>query len=206
VVHFTYGEKIPKEKQNEFKEKVLPRLCVLSEIGKCIAKQVNENPDILDKIEGRVLLEKCYETAGLEKPAWLNQEYTENPSFHETIIEEFVERLKKYINDSFARYISRIIEIDSETTSISVTTPDTVEIGKKLRILVEKNLLAGVRPLGEDKIAITATLLREIGLEGRVSLKSLAEIMGWEYKPVRIAKEVVKAIVTTVDNLVEVLA
>ncbi|MEM4561901.1 MAG: hypothetical protein QW123_03395, partial [Desulfurococcaceae archaeon] len=41
VVHFTYGEKIPKEKQNEFKEKVLPRLCVLSEIGKCIAKQVN---------------------------------------------------------------------------------------------------------------------------------------------------------------------
>jgi len=30
--------------------------------------------------------------------------------------------------------------------------------------------------------------------------------MGWEYKPVRVAKEVVKAVVTTADNLIEVLA
>ncbi|MEM1936510.1 MAG: hypothetical protein QXD14_07325, partial [Sulfolobales archaeon] len=206
VVHFTYGEKIPKEKQNEFKEKVLPRLGVLSEIGKCIAKQVTENPDLLDNLNGRVLLEKCYEVAGLEKPAWLNQEYTETPSFHETIVEEFVERFKKYINDSFARYVSRIIQTDTETLRATVVTPDQVTLAEKVRILVEKNLLAGVRPLGEDKIVITSTLLREIELEGRVSLKSLAEIMGWEYKPVRIAKEVVKAVVTTVDALIEALA
>ncbi|MEM4535360.1 MAG: hypothetical protein QW764_04900 [Desulfurococcaceae archaeon] len=206
VVTFSYGEKIPVEKQREFKERVEPRLSILSEIGKCISLQVMENPDLLDKLDGGVLLEKCYETAGLEKPAWLNLEYNEAPDLHETVLEEFIERLKKYINDSFARYVSRIIEIDSETVATSVTTPDTVEVGKKLRILVQKNLLAGVRPLGEDKIVITATLLREIGLEGRVSLKSLAEIMGWEYKPVRIAKEVVKAVVTTVDSLIETLS
>ncbi|MEM1642084.1 MAG: hypothetical protein QXI85_04785 [Desulfurococcaceae archaeon] len=206
VVHFSYGEKIPKEKQNEFKEKVLPRLGVLSEIGKCVAKHVMENPDLLDKLDGGVLLEKCYEVAGLEKPAWLNQEYTENPSFHETIVEEFVERLKKYINDSFARYVSRIIQTDSEALRVSMVTPDQVTLAEKVRILVEKNLLAGVRPIGKNRIAITATLLREIELEGRVSLKSLAEIMGWEYKPVRIAKEVVKAVVTTVDSLIETLS
>ncbi|MEM4914297.1 MAG: hypothetical protein QW579_08895, partial [Desulfurococcaceae archaeon] len=207
VVHFSYGEKIPMEKRIEFQEKVIPRLGVLSEIGKCIALQVMENPDLLDnKLNGGVLLEKCYEFAGFSNPAWLSQEYTENPSYHEIIVEEFVERLKKYINDSFARYVSRIIQTDSEALRASVVTPDQVTLAEKVRILVEKNLLAGVRPLGENRIAITATLLREIELEGKVSLKSLAEIMGWEYKPVRIAREVVKAVVTTVDSLIEVLS
>ncbi|MEM1550481.1 MAG: hypothetical protein QXR13_00935, partial [Candidatus Bathyarchaeia archaeon] len=194
IITFSYGEKIPVEKQREFKERVEPRLSVLSEIGKCIAIQVVETQD-LDHLDGKILLEKCYEVAGLEKPAWLNLEYNEAPDLHETVLEEFIERFKKYINDSFARYVSRIIQTDTDTLRATVVTPDQVTLAEKVRILVEKNLLAGVRPLGENRIAITATLLREIGLEGRVSLKSLAEIMGWEYKPVRIAKEVVKAVV-----------
>ncbi|MEM1523608.1 MAG: hypothetical protein QXU69_11285, partial [Thermofilaceae archaeon] len=47
VITFTFGEKIPLERQWEFKEKVEPRLQVLSEIGKYIAKQVEEDPEIL---------------------------------------------------------------------------------------------------------------------------------------------------------------
>lgn len=203
IVTFSYGEKIPVEKQSEFKERVEPRLALLSEIGKCIAKQVVEAQD-LDRIDGRSLLEKCYEIAGLEKPTWLSLEYTETTDIHETIVEEFVERLKKYINDSFARYVSRVVEVDSG--SEYTVRPDTVEIERKLKILVEKELLAGVRQLDDGSIALTASLLREIGLEGRVSLKSLAEILGLEYKPIRIKREVVKAIVTTVGFLKELFS
>jgi len=112
------------EKQKEFKEKVEPRLNTLSEIGKCIAKQVLETQD-LDHIDPKILLEKCYEIAGLEKPAWLNLEYTETADVVETILEEFVERLKKYINDLYARYVSRIIQTDTETlqTTVNNTRP-----------------------------------------------------------------------------------
>ncbi|MEM4535455.1 MAG: hypothetical protein QW764_05380, partial [Desulfurococcaceae archaeon] len=46
VITFSYGEKIPVEKQREFKERVEPRLSILSEIGKCISLQVMENPDL----------------------------------------------------------------------------------------------------------------------------------------------------------------
>ncbi|MEM1832318.1 MAG: hypothetical protein QXJ97_12425 [Desulfurococcaceae archaeon] len=202
VITFSYGEKIPLERQREFKEKVEPRLAILSEIGKCVAKQVLETRG-LDHLDGKTLLEKCYETAGLEKPAWLNLEYTETPDLTETILEDFIERFRKYINDSFARYVSRIIEINTDTTHASVVAPDTVELERKLVILVEKNMLAGVRLLDDGSIALTSSLLREIGLEGRVSLKSLAEMLGLEYKPVRIKKEVVKAVVTTVEFLKE---
>lgn len=205
IVTFSYGEKIPPEKQKEFREKVETRLGVLSEIGKCVAKSVIENPNILDKLDGGILLEKCYESVGLEKPAWLNLEYTETSEVHESILEEFVERFKKYVNDSFARYVSRIIEVDADLGSTTMIAPDKVEIEKKLRILVEKNLLAGVRSINNERIAMTSSLLRELGLEGRIALKSLVEMFGWEYRLVRIGDKVLMGAITEIDKVVELL-
>ncbi|MEM5822926.1 MAG: DNA-primase RepB domain-containing protein [Ignisphaera sp.] len=205
VITFSYGEKIPVEKQREFKEKVEPRLGVLSEIGKCIVLQVMENPDLLDKLDGGVLLEKCYETAGLEKPAWLNLEYTETQDPTETIFEEFVERFKKYINDLYARYVSRIIQTDTETLRTTVVTPDQVTIQEKLKTLLEKHMLAGAKLLNNNRVALTLTLMKELGLEGRVSLKSLAEMLGWDYKVVKINNKPMKAVITTLDKLAETM-
>lgn len=204
VVTFSYGEKIPLEKQKEFKEKVEPRLGILSEIGKCVAKLVLNDPSILDNMDGKLLLGKCYEMAKLEKTQWLELEYNENIEFGESIVEEFVEKLKKYINDLFAKYVSRVIETNTETIHAEIITPDKFKLGEKLKILLEKQMMPGIRLLENNNIAITYSLLREIGLE-KISLKSLAEIMGWEYKSVRLAKEVVKASITTVDKLIEIL-
>ncbi|MEM4868769.1 MAG: hypothetical protein QXK54_08170, partial [Ignisphaera sp.] len=175
IITFSYGEKIPPDKQKEFKEKVEPRLGILSEIGKCVAKQVIENPDILEKMDGGVLLEKCYEVAGLEKSAWLNLEHIEAPDPQETITEEFVERLKKYVNDSFARYVSRVIEIDRDSGRVYSLYPNSYSVEEKIRILLEKDLLPGIRLLKNDEAVITSSLLRELDLEGKVNLKSLAE-------------------------------
>ncbi|MEM1533255.1 MAG: hypothetical protein QW164_04195 [Desulfurococcaceae archaeon] len=211
IITFSFGEKIPLDRQKEFKEKVEPRLSLLSEIGKCITKIVIEGglPDSVDYMElGKALLGKCYENAGLPVPEWLGLEYAESVDIHSSIVEEFGERLKKYINDSFARYVSRIVEIDAERAKYTTLSVDTVTLEQKLRILLEKNLLAGFRVLEGGNVAITSSLLREIGLEGRISLKSLSEIMGWEYKPVRVkaVKEVIKASVTSIDSLVKLLS
>ncbi|MEM5816087.1 MAG: hypothetical protein QXL14_03515, partial [Candidatus Aenigmatarchaeota archaeon] len=200
IIQFSFGEKISIEKQREFKEKVEQRLELLSEIGKCIAKQVIEEGK---EIEARTLIENCYKEARLEIPQWINLEYVENQDFFETILEEFTERFKKYINDLFAKYISRIIEVDR--TSATAIGPDSIEMERKLRILLEKNLLIGGRLLEDNQVVLTASLLREIGLEGRITLKSLAEMLNQEYKAVKIKKEVIKAMVTSVDFLKELL-
>ncbi len=203
VITFSYGEKIPVEKQREFKEKVDPRLNTLSEIGKCIAKQVLETQG-LDHLDGRVLLEKCYEVAGLEKPAWLNLEYSEALDLHETVLEEFIERLKKYINDSFARYVSRIIHTDTDTLRATMVTPDQLTLSEKLRVLLEKHMLPGAR-LSGDNVIITTVLLDEIGLRERVNLKSLAEMLGCEYGVFWVSGRSVRAMKIQLDRLVETL-
>ncbi|MEM4976485.1 MAG: hypothetical protein QXT64_04075, partial [Desulfurococcaceae archaeon] len=184
VITFSYGEKIPLERQREFMERVEPRLGMLSEVGKCIAKHVIETQGV-EHLDGKALIEKCYEVAGLDKSAWLNLEYTEASEIHETIIEEFVERFKKYVNDLYARYVSRIIQTDTEALQTKVITPDQATISEKLSTLLGKHLLPGARAI-EDKVIITSVLLSELGLDGRISLKSLAEILNCEYKNVKL--------------------
>ncbi|MEM1696460.1 MAG: hypothetical protein QXQ90_07695, partial [Desulfurococcaceae archaeon] len=204
VITFSYGEKIPLDKQKEFKEKVEPRLSILSEIGKCVAKQVIEDPNILEKMDGGILIEKCYESAGLQTPAWLGLEYTEASEMHEEIVEEFSERLRKYINDLFARYVSRVLEYDVISGSMASLQPSSIELGKKVEVMVSKGLLPGAR-LVDGKIAVTSALLRELGLEGRVTLKSLAEMLGWDYRSVRVGDKVTMGAVTEVAKIVDLL-
>ncbi|MEM4554191.1 MAG: hypothetical protein QXI86_08215, partial [Ignisphaera sp.] len=204
VITFSYGEKIPVEKQREFKEKVEPRLSILSEIGKCVAKQVLESQNI-DHIDPKFLLEKCYEVAGLEKPQWLELEYVEETmDIHETVVEEFSEKLKKYINDLYARYVSRIIQTEVDTLRTTVITPDNVSLRDKLKTLLEKHLLPGVRASG-DRVIITGVVLNELGLEGKITLKSLAEILRCDYKNVKIQGRVIRGIEISFDKLVELL-
>ncbi|MEM1876878.1 MAG: hypothetical protein QXH21_08865, partial [Ignisphaera sp.] len=203
VITFSYGEKIAIERQKEFKEKMELRLAILSEVGKCVAKFVIENLNILDKLDGRILLEKCYEIAGLEKPNWLDLEYTESPDPQETIIEEFVERFKKYINDLYARYVSRIIQTDTETLRTTVVTPDQVTIQEKLKTLLEKHMIPGARAK-KDSIIITNILLSELGLNN-ISLKSMAEMLGCEYGVFWFSNKSVRAIRIQLEKLIDLL-
>ncbi|MEM4976512.1 MAG: hypothetical protein QXT64_04225, partial [Desulfurococcaceae archaeon] len=201
VITFSYGEKIPIEKQKEFKEKVEPRLAVLSEIGRCIAKQVKAQD--LDHIDPKFLLEKCYEIAGLEKPAWINLEYTESSEVHESILEEFVERFKKYVNDLYARYISRILETYVDEYRIDVITPDKATLQEKLKTLLEKHMIPGARAR-EDSIIITSVLLGELGLDN-ISLKSMAEMLGCEYGVFWLSNKSIRAIRIQLEKLIDLL-
>ncbi|MEM4868765.1 MAG: hypothetical protein QXK54_08150, partial [Ignisphaera sp.] len=72
-------------------------------------------------------------------------------------------------------------------------------------ILLEKDLLPGIRLLKNDEAVITSSLLRELDLEGKVNLKSLAELLGWEYRVVKVGGRPVKAAVTRLQNIVDLL-
>lgn len=213
VLSFSYGEKIPPEKQVEFKEKIEPRLELLKEVGKCIAKQVVDDLALLDKdpLEaGAILLAKCYEFAGLQPPQWISLKYEDDSAdISSDLIVEFKERLKKYINDSFAKYVSRVIEVREEEERASFISVDSFDIERKIRILLEKNALVGIRAK-DNNIIINRSLLDELGLS-KINLKSLAEMLGWEYnrkytERVGRKKQGFAAIITSVEDFIEFVA
>ncbi|MEM1528503.1 MAG: hypothetical protein QXS62_07345 [Sulfolobales archaeon] len=207
VITFSYGEKIPVEKQKEFREKVEPRLSILSEIGKCVAKQVVESQSLdLDAVK---LLEKCYEVAGLQAPAWLNLEHADaDADAYESVVEEFAERLRRYVNDLFARYVSRVLEVDVVDGTSAALQPSSVDLGRRVTLLSTKGMLPGiwVVPGNQgDRVCVSSELLRELGLEGRVSIKSLAELFGWSYRVAKVGGKPVRCAETSVDDLVKLL-
>lgn len=214
VLHFSYSEKVPHEKQDKFRAEVEPRLELLKEVGNCIAHLVLENPSWLDLYDmrsldlGRMLLEKCYEASGLEKPSWLNLEYSEfSASATEMVIEEFAERLKRYINDLFARYVSRVVEVDSESLSSRMIEPDRISVERKIRVLLREGMIPGMRikPGDEDHCYILYSLIKEIELSETVDLKSLSEMLGWEYGTYKIHGKPVKAVRVKIEDLVKLL-
>ncbi|MEM4846693.1 MAG: hypothetical protein QW794_02920, partial [Thermosphaera sp.] len=182
VITFTFGEKIPLERQWEFKEKVEPRLQVFSEIGKYIAKQVEEDPEILkgEPLQvGENLLAMCYAEVGLPIPEWLKLTYNEQEDYGELIVEEFTERLKKLVNDLYSKYIQKLVVEKHDATQEVVAREDTT-LQERVLVLLKANMLPGVSLRGE-KVVIKRALLDEIGMGDRISLKSLAEILKMEY-------------------------
>ncbi|MCS7119404.1 MAG: hypothetical protein RMH75_06040 [Archaeoglobaceae archaeon] len=86
----------------------------------------------------------------------------------------------KYINDSFARYVSSIIEVDSESLERRIDVSE-MSLEQKVRVLLAKRMLPGMT-IKEDIVIITKPLLSEIDIN--INLKSLGEVLGWEYKKV----------------------
>ncbi|MEM3943912.1 MAG: DNA-primase RepB domain-containing protein [Thermofilaceae archaeon] len=192
VVTFSYGEKIPREKADLFKERVEPRLSLLDAVGRFIAYVVFKAPHLLDRdplLAGEALLKSAYEYVGMKPPEWLSLTYEEEEDPRGGILEHFAEALKKHVNEMYIRYISRELRDDS------------LPVVEKLRVLVEKNLVPGVRKMGRDHIAITSTFLKDCELEGVVSLKSLAEMLGGEYKVVKMAGAATRGVCVSYEQL-----
>ncbi|MEM1523238.1 MAG: hypothetical protein QXU69_09430 [Thermofilaceae archaeon] len=193
LIDFTIGERIPPERVKEFEEKVEPRLQVLGEIGKCIAKQVEEDPSILKgeplKI-GENLLAMCYTEAGLPIPDWLGLTYENYEDYREVIVEEFIERLKGLVNDTYARY-ERVVR--------NITGQEGGTVSERLQHLLRIDALPGMKQKGECVI-ITGGLLE--ALKMNITLKSLAEIIGGEYKNYKNGNNVRKVIEIPLSQLI----
>jgi len=67
--------------------------------------------------------------------------YEDDADISSDILVEFRERLKKYINDSFAKYVSRIVEVREEEERASLINPDSHRYREK-----DKNSTREERP------------------------------------------------------------
>ena len=177
-----YGEKWEEAKE-KFKE-VEAKLPVLTEIGKCIATAVVRGEvQVVGEESGKALLEHCYNKAGLEAP-WLSLEYEEEYDYAGETIMEFKEAFKKLVNDLYARYVSRLVEVVRDQygqVKEEHYTAEEVDFEKKVEVLLRKNAIPGAR-LKNNKVVINKKLLEELGLKDRLGLKDLADLTGWEYR------------------------
>jgi len=213
VLRFTYGEKIDPAKAGEFEEKVKPRLSKLSALGRYITSVVLGEPGVLDRgweEAAEALLEKAYREAGLEPPGWIY----ERPQAEDNIYEDMRESIRNFlverINDAYFKAAGRVEVLKEEGISFG----SRLELGFEERARVV--LTAGLIPWmvlrrgedGEELVMFFSGFARELEeVVGDIGgLKSIAELLGWGYKNVKLGGEVKRAAVVKLRDLIDFLA
>jgi len=208
VVTFTYGEKIDIEKAKEFEKNVKPKLEKLRGLGKWVANRLLENPRLLDlDWEGLAdrLLAEAYEEAGLKVPAWAKQWYAYREDVYEQMRELIRELLIKKINEAFFRSVGRVIEVQGDETEVQ--EPSEVDLRTRVVTVLKRRFLEW-GGLKDDKAFFTVGFAKEV--EERIgdvgTLKGLAELLGWEYKNIKVNGKTIRAALVPLDKLIEFLS
>jgi hypothetical protein len=210
VLKYTYKEKIPKEKEEEFERSVKPRLPKLKAIGGFVASLLVEQglPEVEPIALAEKLLELAYKHAGMEVPSWIREgreeEFTKGEEEQEEELKEDIRScLVEWVNEAFTRHISRIqVEVGDK-----VFTPAREEIpfAQRLIAVLDARLLPWAFRKGE-KVIFTTRLVSELQRRINVdSLKSIAEMLGWNYGVVKVGKQAVRAAWVKLEDLLEFL-
>ena len=221
VVSFTFGERIDYEKARKFEKNVKPHLQKLRFLGYYVAKRIIDNPNLLDlnwRELAEKLLEEAYREAELQIPSWIRLGIEHNPMrIYEDLRENVRNYLVKRINEEYNRFVGRIEvveQVDEEDGVLErrryLPRYDTT-FRERVRIVLENNLLPWAVLKG-DKILVTTGILEEIRkIIGDIGgLKSLAELLGWEYRrkvSLRMGKKVtsIAAAIVALNELIEFL-
>ena len=183
VITFTYGERVPEDKAAEFENKVKPELKKLKAIGDYVASYFLKNGlgEDLEK-QGKEVLRAAYESVGLEPPDWLELEIetSEETEIYEDKREQVRVFLVKRINEEYNRFVGRIMV--EKPDGIETISRQEADLETRVEIVLEKQLIPWLIKKG-NKVLITTGIMRELEeVIGDIGgLKSLAELLGWEY-------------------------
>ena len=202
VLHFSYGERIEQEKAKEFENKVKPRLTKLKAIGNYISFIIlNELQPADWEDTATSLLELAYKEAKLEVPQWIYGKYQTEDDVYDDMKERIREFLYRKLIDMYTTKIGKITNEDSI---------DTIA-----RQVLSKGLLEWASFVvrdGYNEVRFKQGFVDELkNVVGDITLKSLAELLGWEYKNVKESeivdekKKVLKAIVVRFNDLIQFL-
>jgi len=197
VERFTYGEKIDLEKEKIFENEMRPRLKKLKALGDFIAWYILNNGLKEDPWKMAVeVLEEAYKYADIKMPQWLYPSQDEEYRASEEIVyEDMREIIRNYfikkINEEYSKFVGRIIVEKPEGLSYRYEYKDRKEADLKdrLMIVLQYNLIPWMMfrqdKEGKIDIIITTGIMKELTpLIGDIGgLKSVAELLGWEYKP-----------------------
>jgi hypothetical protein len=205
VLRFTYGERIPEERAREFESKVKPELRKLKAIGGFIVSYFLKS-GIGEDIEkqGVEALEATYRSVGLEPPDWLKLEA--GASSETEIYEDLRERVRvflvKRVNEEYNRFVGRIV-VEKPGEGMEVLSRQEADLKTRVEVVLDKQLIPWLLRRGNN-VLITTGIMQELeSVVGDIGgLKSLAELLGWEYNPkytMREGKSVKGLVVIRVD-------
>lgn len=213
VLVFTIGEIIPKEKQRDFELHIEPQLYKLSAIGHVVAKVILEHPENLKKESWEELAEDlltyCYLEAELEPPEWINLKYRREEDVYEDIREAIRSYMLSKINEAFARHVGRIEVTQDEDPLVSLQRTE-ISVKDRIRLVLEQRLLpwALLKPRPDTiHVVLTQGIVKDLEKAwGAINLKSLAELLGWEYKVEKIGGKPHRCVVVKFEEFVKFLS
>jgi hypothetical protein len=182
VLKFTHGEKIPKEKVEEFEAKVKPRLGELRAIGAFIASYALKN-GLGESPEDFSInaLREAYREAGLEPPGWLELEsgLETEEEFYEDVRESIRSFLVGRINEEYRGFVGRVV-LEMGDRAVSLDRTD-LSLEERAKVVLEKQLIPWLI-LKDEVVYVTTEMVKELrGRIGDTTLKDVAELLGWSY-------------------------
>ena len=201
VLRFTYGERVEEGKAAVFERDVKPRLDKLRALGVFTAWYVTSNASILGGEDpARAILEEAYRRVGLELPQWVGLKVAGEECFEESIVEDVRSFLRERVNNAFFKAI-REVYIEG------VSGKGELPLKDRVRIVLEKQLLPWA-DLRDNEVVITTGVLGELkDVIGDIGgLKSLAELLGWEYGVRKVGGKPVRCIVAKLEDFINFLA
>ena len=215
VITFSFGEKVT-DRANEFEERVKPRLGILKALGAFTASYIldkystsfgKDHDKSLDKLAVEVL-EEAYRVASLEIPNWIYLEYGSEEDVYEDVKESIRVFLVNKITEAYTRFVGKIIA--ENATNVKVFDRSSIAFENRVKVVLQENLIPWLI-LKDSNVYITTGILQELKeVVGDMSLKSLAQLLGWVYDrfSIRIVKKVVSRYMVKVslEDFVEFLA
>jgi len=211
VLRFTFAEAIPEDKAEVFERNVKPKLTALRHIGRWVAHRVTSNPEILDKYNSweelaEALLAEFYREDELELPEWFKARVREEEDIYEDVREAITAFLIKKINEEYTRFVGRVL-VETSQGEFKTKERYQLEFKERCKIVLENKLIPWA-VLKDSNVYLLTPMVEELTpVIGDIGgLKSIAELMGWEYRKVKAAGKSVWAALTSLDVLIQQLS
>ena len=179
---FTYGERISSDRAAVFDKAVRPRLTKLKPLGDFAAFYALNNglPEDYEELPVRVL-EEAYRQAGLEPPDWIRARPAEESDFYEEIKETIRGFLVRRINEEYRGFVGRVVV--EAPSGLEYRERSDLGLEERVKVVLDKELIPWLIKSG-DHVFFTSDFARELEeVIGDIGgLKSIAELLGWEYK------------------------
>ena len=205
VLNFTYGEIIPVDKAKEFESRILPLIkSKLKPLGRFIANYMIKNKPRDPEQDAIRVLETAYKITGLEMPKWVYIE-VKDIDIHE-IYENMIEQIRNYlldrINKEYVRAIGKVTSIEER----GLDEFTQIDISRRVVNVLENQLIPWIIKKGDEVIITTGVISELQQVIGDIGgLKSIAELLGWEYSKRKIGGHSIWVITTTLDNFIKFL-
>lgn len=225
VLSFSYSQRKNEFQKKEFEAKfhintpTISSLKDLKFLGQFAASEIVGNPSLLLddwRVTADKILTKFYTTMGVEVPEWLtgwaesesleDLDDTQREDIRNFFVEEFNNARKKVNTyDSYGNKTSTTLDIEEETTSDDFTDVNwNIVNNRMLTWAIPKTSKNGTK-----YICMTQGLRKAIGsqLDFCSDLKSLGELLGWQYQAVQLGdeKRVMKVLKVRFNEFMEFL-